>query len=420
MNCFDKIITHGSVVLLALIFGVPIASAQDGQLYKKVGGWTINKYESSEVSNGGPSCSAVVFADHVNALRVERVAQGYVFGPNGLSRDAIGPGYPMDFWFDNDQSGRMGGQAAFVYDPAYPNDDWLSHVYVINEPTPFVKAITSRKSITFSFPSQNGGGDATSTFPLTNGVEVVNALDQCYLQLSLSKVIQKGDTSNVGSVPPTVGDRDCPDDGPRLPGSGLCQGRAVNYLTDTDPEAELYRPDCQWVVNETPMPGGEYLLYLAAKCGGVTSTLELSAGAHMATLSVVKSAMLDPSVLADGGMEVAKVFSTDGGSPEASIFQRASAGMDATEAAKCEVTKVDPEYGYPPDAYVVDYKPAFKAKLPTDEPPDWSCGDYGVHDSATFWRVFGGFAWYFDLGQDAWVDFQPGSLTLLTAADLGR
>lgn len=35
-----------------------------------------------------------------------------------------------------------------------------------------------------------------------------------------------------------------------------------------------------------------------------------------------------------------------------------------------------------------------------------------------FWRVFGGFAWFIEMGQDAWWEFDPASMTVLTAAEL--
>lgn len=52
------------------------------------------------------------------------------------------------------------------------------------------------------------------------------------------------------------------------------------------------------------------------------------------------------------------------------------------------------------------------AKAPQDEPRS-ACGRYGFDgDAASFWRVFQGRSWFFDLGQVPW-QIDPGSFTIM-------
>lgn len=320
------------------------------------------------------------FADHINALRIERVAKGHLIGFNGFSRDQIGPEQEIDFWFDENRSDAWYNTALFVRDAAYPHDDWLSLGHPIGEQLSFSQAFAGRRSITFSL-----NGTTTSAFSLVDLPAVLEGLEKC---LSTSGV------TPASAQPPASSD--CPDDGPRLPGSGLCQGRAVHHLSYVGPARELL-PGCEWVMNETPMPGGEYLLYLAAKCGARTSRLELSAGAQAADLNISVSALSN----GEPGWTVAKVFATNGGQPKDEILMRAQQAMhDPTDRTNCEVRNLPLQDNLGDDAYVVDYKHQVLSSRPADA-PHWGCGDYGLGDSTSFWRVFGGFAWFFDMGQDA-------------------
>ena len=63
------------------------------------------------------------------------------------------------------------------------------------------------------------------------------------------------------------------------------------------------------------------------------------------------------------------------------------------------------------DALVLAYNDAERKKMPADEPISM-CGEFGQdEDSATFWRIGGGYAWFFALGQDT-PDIDAGSFMI--------
>lgn len=159
---------------------------------------------------------------------------------------------------------------------------------------------------------------------------------------------------------------------------------------------------CEWAMNQTPLPGDEFLLYMAAKCNGKTKTLFYAGGAHKAELSY-----------AEGGPAVVQMMTAEGGETDAAILRHTREAMDSkAQAAKCSVRLAKNEF-WPADAKVVDVSAAEAAKAPKDEPRS-ACGKYGLNEDAQmFWRVFQGFAWYFDLGQDE-MEIDPGSLTIAT------
>ena len=101
----------------------------------------------------------------------------------------------------------------------------------------------------------------------------------------------------------------CPDDGLRLPQTGVCQGRALAYLDDPKGAREPSLPaGCTWTVNETMLPGDEALLYRAATCKGVTTKLDYAGGAHSAEISYETSAVFGASAK---GHPVIRLFGTD-------------------------------------------------------------------------------------------------------------
>ncbi len=60
----------------------------------------------------------------------------------------------------------------------------------------------------------------------------------------------------------------------------------------------------------------------------------------------------------------------------------------------------------------MDVSAAEAAKARKDEPRT-ACGPVGLdEDSETYWRVFQGYSWFFELGQDE-AEIDPGSLTLI-------
>lgn len=82
------------------------------------------------------------------------------------------------------------------------------------------------------------------------------------------------------------------------------------------------------------------------------------------------------------------------------------------ERAKCSVQPANVS-GWPKDALVVQFSEADRTALPMDEPVSM-CGPYGRdEDTGAFWRIFGGYAWFFSLGQDT-PDFDPDSFMPFT------
>jgi hypothetical protein len=222
----------------------------------------------------------------------------------------------------------------------------------------------------------------------------------------------------------------CPDDGPRLPGTGLCQGRVANYF---DParlagvEGEL--PEgCSYVISETMTPDpDEAILYNALSCKGKTTKLEFSAGARSASLSWGVSGFFDnvPTAGAEGSERVRIFTLAEVADPKAMILDMAKATAKeekapAAEIAACELRQAGENF--PADAFVVDVNDAYKRanKLgqydtgPKDEPGAGvygACGSYGVTDSVRFWLIRDGYAWFVDQGQDL-PDFDATSLTV--------
>lgn len=203
----------------------------------------------------------------------------------------------------------------------------------------------------------------------------------------------------------------CPDDGPRLALTGLCQGRAVAYLQG-DRAVSPQAPDgCAWQVAETELAGGDVLLYRGLQCGKKATRIEYGGGAERAELQLVESAM-------DGKLPeprpVAWFYVADG-DPAAAVTQRARSLIeDPKEAARCNARPARvPEW--PSDAMVVDTDP--KGSTSADGSPVAVCGDGGYFDEATrYWRVSQGYAWLFDFGQDL-VEIDPASLTIVARSD---
>lgn len=391
------------------------ADAQNqAKLYKEVKGWKVHSFAQSE-SSSKPSCSAVMFRDHVNAMRVERFEQGYLFGINGLSRKEQGREYDMSFWFDGDKSTQMGGMANFVKDAAYPHDDWLSFFHPAAERGTLVAAIANQSTMSFSFrmPGNRTGNDIVETeFALTGSAAALLALDECY-QVANSQAVTPA--ANTVSAQPS----DCPDDGPRLPGSGICQGRGVNWLEIVGGEPPVLYDNCSWKLNEAAMPGGDYLLYLASSCGPHTTKLEFSAGARFAEVMIAKSGLSE----GEPGGKILTVAAVDGNDPKGSVLRHAQSAMaDQAAAAKCFVQGIGADGYLPSDAFVINDKTKEEeAKLAVDGPLDDACGPFGRYgESLAYWRVVGGYGWFFDLGQDAYQDIDPRSLTVIKAADLPK
>lgn len=226
-----------------------------------------------------------------------------------------------------------------------------------------------------------------------------------------------------------VAEATCPDDGPRLPGTGLCQGRAANYFDPARLSAASgdLPEGCSYVINETMTPDpDEAILYSALSCKGRTTQLEMSAGAGSASLGRVTSGFFEqvPEAGAEG-WEVVRLFRLEGvADPKAKILEIAKGNaaeekIDAAELAACEVRAAGE--GFPADALLVDVNDAYKKekKLGSHDPETdgpsagvyAACGSYGVTDAVDFWMIRDGYLWFVRQGQDL-PDFAAGSLTV--------
>ncbi|MBI1339307.1 hypothetical protein GC169_03725 [bacterium] len=199
----------------------------------------------------------------------------------------------------------------------------------------------------------------------------------------------------------------CPDDGPRLAETRLCQRSAAAMIEHAEGAGEIeYGDGCTSVMNETLMAGDEALIYGAAKCGDVVTTLDFAGGAHSASINYVRSAFGGDAVK---GAEVIRVFGTDP-DPQGAL-KEVLAGLPEAERADCEIRPAGMD-GWPADALVIAPTAAARAKHPADEPVAL-CGPWGFDEDATsFWRITQGYAWFFQLGQDM-PDFDAASVTLI-------
>lgn len=208
----------------------------------------------------------------------------------------------------------------------------------------------------------------------------------------------------------------CADDGERLPKTNICVGRAVNYLNISEGAAPDLPENCSWEVNETEMIGGDFLLYLAAKCDGKKSKLGFSAGAGFADLNLEWSALanlpLPETVLI-------RVTGANIDRPHENLLAHAIRAMDnKDEAVNCHVRPAEID-GWPQDALVVDNNDS--AAPTTQTEPYSACGQFGFdQENTSYWRVFQGFSWWFQLTQDAYHDIDPRSLTVITRSSEGN
>ncbi len=210
----------------------------------------------------------------------------------------------------------------------------------------------------------------------------------------------------------------CPDDGPRLPLSGVCIARGENYVEFDDGPRPESEDGCEWVLNEVGMID-QVLLYMGYQCGDKGTKLEFSAGAEAAELSLVSQARGGVGDLPEDSRPVlARVYINDGADKQAGVLARVRDAIDdPAESKRCAIRPAKIE-GWPSDALVVEDPTVVQ---PKDEIGEGSCGPFGMSpDAAVYWRIVGDYAFFFDLGQDV-VDIDPGSFTIVpmaqTAAD---
>ncbi|TDP46200.1 hypothetical protein [Zavarzinia compransoris] len=255
-------------------------------------------------------------------------------------------------------------------------------------------------------------GRTASDHKLVGTAAVISKIEEC--------VARKGQGGSAAAAPRPAsgGAPGCPDDGPRLPLTGICAGRAVAYLSGEATYGD-YLPDpaCEWVVNEVQVVE-DALLYRALRCKGVTAQLEFAGGAQWAQLMIVRSALnavygqkpevSDPQPLV--------WFNTiDPKHVERDLDMRSRQGAEQSElrGRKCAVKKADPSLS--PDGYVFDITPADpRYKESREGPTGPQCGSFSYGDGAVrFWRVLGDYAFLFDLTPDLYQDIDPNTLTLL-------
>ncbi|ATW02339.1 hypothetical protein [Sphingorhabdus sp. YGSMI21] len=201
----------------------------------------------------------------------------------------------------------------------------------------------------------------------------------------------------------------CPGDGPTLPVTGICEDRARIYLDIAGGDAPQIPDHCYWSVNETAIVDN-ILLYLAATCDGKKARLGYAGGAHFSDLNLAWSAVAneaqeDTVLIRIGGAEPDR--------PHQNILFYARDAMDDPVAAERCVVRPAGLDGWTADALVVDVGAEEAAKSSSDSPRS-TCGRFGLDEgNSSFWRVFQGYSWWFQLSQDVYQDIDPRSLTLV-------
>ncbi len=213
----------------------------------------------------------------------------------------------------------------------------------------------------------------------------------------------------------------CADEGDVLELSGICEGRAINFIDEPviDEELEFYNDmtgeTCAWEVMEIPF-ATDILLYQGVVCGENKASLEFSAGAQAAHIYLASSPY-GPD-MGDLDTPIVKVFSVNPDDVFANIQFRAREAMEDKDAAEeCTVVQAGIP-GWPTGALVVDDPAEADAHDPNDGPRA-ACGPYGLNqDETNFWLIRDGFSWFFQLGQEP-IGIAPGSFTLLTEDENG-
>jgi len=198
----------------------------------------------------------------------------------------------------------------------------------------------------------------------------------------------------------TAGNASCPRGETPLRITGLCPSAAAEAFL-SKPKSKAYREKgCRWVVNETAI-GADVLLYLAQRCGNQTAALAFS-GTAKAPLLTSRSAVFGEDVKLQG-------FPVDPSDSMRTINRVARAAIqDPTRARQC-AAREDKDGQH----ILVDVSPQVARKLVPDGPTGGLCSDFGFSDDASHWRVFGGMAWYFRMGQDLWQSIDADNVILL-------
>lgn len=219
-----------------------------------------------------------------------------------------------------------------------------------------------------------------------------------------SQPTQKPSIFNQSSNKPTT---QAPSNCSRKLSSGLCVEQANRLINVVAGSAPSLPKGCTWVINDAQFVD-QTVLYYAAQCNGVISKLEYGGGARFAELSLAQSA-LGSSL----NTRMVLIGSAEQKNPHENILGHVKRAMeDKTYMDQCYAQPAKGN-GYPADSYIVDLSAKQVNALSPDGPRDYYCGPLGAGDTQSFWRAFGGWVWYFDLGQGAYSDIDPRSLTVV-------
>lgn len=270
-------------------------------------------------------------------------------------------------------------------------------------------------------------GSTTVHHPLIGTAAVITKIEECMSRkgqppksAAAASAPAPAATAAAGNAPaaPRKDSGPCPDDGPRLPVTGLCRGRATAYLNvPSQPDLFIF-PDkaCSWDLQETALPDDSVLLYRVLRCKGVTSHLDFAGGAHYAQLIPDRSA-IDAAYGGKGKVADAKPLAwitiIDPANVRRDLTRASSEGLGAAARKyKCRLT---PSKLY--DGYVFGADPS---TLP-DEPTPAVCGTFSEGDGVMrFWRVFGDTAILFDMPGEAYQEFDPVSMVRLARDGAGN
>ena len=219
---------------------------------------------------------------------------------------------------------------------------------------------------------------------------------------------------------PVISQTICPNNAPRLPESGLCMQQARRLLDSHATVNTSPNDGCSWEVNETAMPGGEFVIYNAYKCNGVTAKLEFQGGAKFAKLAISQSAFTGPSAVGSKPVTIGSISNND---VKSSIFDYVRNQMEPIDLNNQCFVQSGQAYDLPANSYVVNIDKKL-LDVEKDNSDDLAipayCGRWGyTSDSYSLWRSFGGFTWFFDFGQDV-SEFDPASFTLITLNGQGQ